>query len=133
VFPIKIAAAVYEALVSSGKEALIMKECSGDKVVNMFVREALKSMIKLADGEDVATGLKRLQGMEQKRFQASGQIAVTAHNLEEQALSAALSLMLDVIIISQILSKKNDSSSISSSDMVEIDLDRELTNEDSHF
>lgn len=128
-FPRKTAAAVYEGLASSGKEALILRECSDVEVVNMFVRKALKSMIQLTDGEDVATGLERLQGMEQKRFQESGQ-KVTAHNIEELVLSAALPLMLTVDKYFPDLIKNDDLSFISSSDMVEIDLDRDLTNEE---
>lgn len=44
VFPLKVAAAVHEALASSdsnGKEELILKECSSEEVVNLFVRRAL--------------------------------------------------------------------------------------------
>jgi hypothetical protein len=118
---------------SNGKEALILKECSDDNVVDLCVRKALESIMKLTDGEDVATGLKRLQGMEQTRFQETGQTAVTARNIEEQVLSAALPFMLKVAKYFPDLIKKDDSSSISSSDMVEIDLDSELPDEESLF
>jgi hypothetical protein len=108
-----------------------MTECCDDSVVDFVVREALQSIIELTDGEVVEMGLKRLQDMEQKRYQETGRTAVTAHNIEEQVLSAALPFMLTGAKYFPDLIKEDDSSSISSSDMVEIDLDSELLDEES--
>lgn len=88
-------------------------------------------MIELTDSEDVATGLKRLQGMEKDRFQATGQTVVMAHNINEQVLSTAIPSLLKVYKYFPELIQKDDPSSISSSDMVEIDLGSNLPDEES--
>jgi hypothetical protein len=135
-FPHKQAAAVYEALASSnsnGKEDSILKECRLNDVVNLVVRKALKYLVELTVGEEGARGLKRLKGTELKRLQDTRQTAVTEHNIGTQFSSQALAPMLDVAKYFPELITKDDSSSISSNEMVEIDIDGELPDEESLF
>lgn len=135
-FPHKQAAAVYEALAcsnSSGKEDLILKECRRDEVIKLVVRNALKAMVQLSDVEDTATGLKRLQDTEQKRLQGTGQRAVTEHNIDKEVSSKALAPMLQVAKRFPELIQKDDSFSISSNEVVDIDINDELPDEEALF
>lgn len=101
----------------------IVDECRSDEVIDMIVRNALRAlMATFNDDETIQSGLRR--------FHNSRDDEVNRYNAEEKISPAAIDKLLTTGKHFLALIRDDDSSSISSNDVVEVSVVRDLSDED---